>query len=266
MKRPTAKRLVQPEHAGIRSARRRQRVQRAAVVVSELTILIAVTGMGKFPRAAGQGSVEAPPPGLAHPLSLAPLIGSPALGFPPNPLPAPPAEVRPARPAARQLPPGPATPPDTRPGPGRSWTLTASSLTLTGIRYHGYAEQVVAGKEVKTLHFTVDKLEITDLVQRGALGNGQTMAAAARPGSVSTITEGPTDLYTEELTGTLSVAGYPLVPVTLSPDSLALPNVDVSFLTLPSVTFTDAVVRNVDLAGGTLFMPGVHIGLELTER
>jgi hypothetical protein len=152
---------------------------------------------------------------------------------------------------------------DTQPRPGLSWTMTASSVTLVGARYHGYAQRVVAGNDVMALHFTVDKLEITDLVARGALGNGRTVAIAGGPGSVSTITGGPTELYTEQLTGTLSVAGYPVVPITLSPNSLTLPDAEVGFLSLPSVTFTDAVVRNVDLAGGSLFIPGVHIGPEL---
>lgn len=151
---------------------------------------------------------------------------------------------------------------DTQPGPGRQWTLTASKLKLVGSRYHGYSMRKVAGKKVKTLHFTAQRLEITDLVQRGALGNGTVMRAESAPGRVSTVTDGPIHLYTRQLTGTLAVADYPLVPVTLSPDSLALPNLDLGFLQLPTLTFTDAVVRNVELSGGTLFIPDARITLE----
>ncbi|MDR7300970.1 hypothetical protein [Haloactinomyces albus] len=158
----------------------------------------------------------------------------------------------------------PGTPGDaeTKPGPGRQWTLTASKLTLIGSRYHGHSMREVDGRQVKTLHFTAQRLEITDLVQRGALGNGTIMRTASAPGRVSTVTDGPVHLYTRRLTGTLDVADYPLVPVTLSPDSLAAPNLDLSFLRLPTLTFTDAVVHNVELSGGRLFIPDAHISLE----
>lgn len=156
----------------------------------------------------------------------------------------------------------PEQPTDTRPGPGRIWTLTSSNLKLSGMRYDGYADQDVQGKPVKTLHFTVDRLEITDLVQRGDLANGKVQKAAGAPGSVSTVTEGPTELYVQKLTGTLSVAGLPLARITLSPDTLLLPNLNLSFLKLPEITFKDVVSRNVDLNGGTLRIPGSRITLE----
>ncbi|WP_198319453.1 hypothetical protein [Actinopolyspora erythraea] len=152
--------------------------------------------------------------------------------------------------------------PDVRPGPGRTWTLTSSSLTLRGVRYQGFAMREVAGEQVRTMHFTVDELLIRDLVQRGDLGNGRVARVAADPGSVSTITEGPIELYTRKLTGTLNVAGYPLVPVELSPEALLLPDVDLGFLELPELTFSDAVVRNAELSGGKLFIPGAEIALE----
>ncbi|SFD68606.1 hypothetical protein SAMN04487819_10291 [Actinopolyspora alba] len=152
--------------------------------------------------------------------------------------------------------------PDVRPGPGRSWTLTASSLTLRGVHYHGFAMREVAGEKVRTMHFTVDELLIRDLVQRGDLGNGKVARVAADPGSVSTITEGPIELYTQKLTGTLNVVGYPLVPVEMSPEAFLLPDVDLGFLELPELTFSDAVVRNAELSGGKLFIPGAGITLE----
>jgi hypothetical protein len=159
-----------------------------------------------------------------------------------------------------KLPTGPAS--TSQPGPGREWTLTASNLTLNGVRYQGYSDQQVAGQTVKTLHFTVSSLQITNLVQRGMLGNGQNVRVAAAPGSVSTVTNGPIELYTANLSGTLSVAGFPVAPITLSPDSLLLPDLDLGFLKLPSITFKNATVRNVDLDGGTLFIPGADITLE----
>ena len=65
-----------------------------------------------------------------------------------------------------------------------------------------------------------------------------------------------------ELISMHHVGGYPLTPVTLSPDSLLLPNNDLSFLTLPELTFRNAVVQNVDLSGGTLSIPGATIKVE----
>ncbi|WP_218120248.1 hypothetical protein [Actinopolyspora mzabensis] len=152
--------------------------------------------------------------------------------------------------------------PDVRPGPGRSWTLTASSLTLRGVHYQGFAMREVAGEQVRTMHFTVDELLIRDLVQRGDLGNGKVARVAAAPGSVSSVTEGPIELYTRKLTGTLNVVGYPLVPVEMSPEAFLLPDVDLGFLELPELTFSDAVVRNAELSGGKLFIPGAEISLE----
>lgn len=156
----------------------------------------------------------------------------------------------------------PTEPTDPRPGPGRVWTLTASTLTLYGTRYHGYAQQDVNGRPTTTLHFTADALDIKDLVQRGWLGNGRNLKAAAAPGSVSTIRNGPIDLYVLQLTGTLSAFGFPLVPLTLSPNTLLLPNLDLSFLKLPVLSFQDVSVRNVDLKGGDLRIPGARITQE----
>ncbi|WP_211210168.1 hypothetical protein [Actinopolyspora halophila] len=158
-----------------------------------------------------------------------------------------------------RLPPPPEQHPDVRPGPGRIWTLTASTLTLEGVHYNGFATQEVNGEQVRTMHFTVDTLRIGDLVQRGRLAGGKNVRVAADRGSVSTITEGPIELYTRKLTGKLNVAGYPLVPMELSPEALLMPDLDLSFLELPKLTFSDAVVRNVDLDGGKLFIPGAEI-------
>ena len=140
--------------------------------------------------------------------------------------------------------------------------MTSSRLKLSGVRYRGYADRDVRGGSVRTLHFTVDRLEITDLVQRGLLGNGRVQKAAGAPGSVSTVGDGPIELYTQQLTGTLAIAGMPFVPVTLSPDSLLLPNLDLGLLELPEMTFTDVTTRNADLSGGTLRIPGAAITLE----
>lgn len=149
---------------------------------------------------------------------------------------------------------------DPQPGPGQVWVLNASSLTLAGVRFDGVVNRDVGdGQQVPALHFTVDRLEITSLVQRAALGNGRNVTVAAAAGSVSTITEGPIELYTTRLTGILAVAGFPALPVTLSADALNLPGIDLSFLKLPSITFTNTVALNADLVGGQLVIPGARI-------
>lgn len=153
----------------------------------------------------------------------------------------------------------PPPPPGAEPGPGRIWTLTASKLILSGTQFHGIETQQVCGKPVPVLHFTLSKLQITDLVQRGQLLDGVMVTAAAAPGSVSTVTNGPIELYTISLTGTLNVLGFPIIPITLSANGIFPPNLDLSFLMLPDITFTNVVVRNVDLNHGILTIPGSHI-------
>jgi hypothetical protein len=197
----------------------------------------------------GVGELLAPPPTSTAP-APAPAAPAPGSGSSPATTPAP-------APIPAPAPKPPALPPagdsDTTPGPGRSWTLTASALKLVGSRYRGVVER----DGVRTLHFTVDRLEITDLVQRGDLGNGKILRTAARSGSVSRVVNGPIELYTQELTGTLAIAR-----TTLTAESLAMPDLDLGFLQLPELTFTDAVVRNTDLAGGALTIPGGRVSVE----
>lgn len=211
-------------------------------------------------------SAEAPPPPGGPVPEGGPPPGSPS---PQNAPPPPPGDrqLDPALSLLAPLLPGlplpvvpPGAPPESaEPGPGRIWTLTASELALTGIRYHGHAQREVAGRMVTTLHFTIDRAEIRDLVARGVLGNGKNVKLAARQGSTSTV-EGPFEFYTQELVGTLVVAGVPLVRVRLAPDTL--PDIDLSAIKIPGLTFADAVLRNTDLIGGTLTVPEVFISQE----
>ncbi|MHA6801917.1 hypothetical protein [Salinifilum ghardaiensis] len=146
------------------------------------------------------------------------------------------------------------------PGPGRTWTMTAEQLTLVGSRFHGTSQEQVAGRTVTTLHFTADRLEVTGLVQRSNLGNGRELRVASAPGAVSTVS-GPVEMQVRELSGTLDVAGFPLVPVVLSAGALAPPDVDLSFLRLPALTFDDVTVRTVELSAAQLHVPDARTGL-----
>lgn len=163
------------------------------------------------------------------------------------------------------LPPGlhlPVGPPATpTAGPGNAWSLTGTKMKLVGSHYDGVATQQVDGKPVKALHFTVDRLEITDLVQKADLGNGKIVTAAAPPGSTSTVSSGPIELYTRDMSGNLSVAGLPGVPLRLSPDTIGLAGLDLSFLQLPTLTLSNVVVNNTLLSGGQLQIPGSHLSV-----
>jgi hypothetical protein len=235
-----------------------------------------LSGSSSEPTTSAPGSSQPDPPTsseqrrpslplLSPPSGDKPGLLPPPSGDKPGLLPPPSGDkpgLLPPPPPAPQLSLPTGGPADATPGPGRGWTLTGSSLKLGGSHYHGYSQQQVGGETVKTLHFTVDRLEITDLVQRGDLGNGKIVRTSSAPGAVSTVVDGPIELQTQELSGTLSVAGLPVLPLNLSPDSLSLPNLDLSFLQLPDLTFKDVVVHNAELSGGKLHIPGARIGLE----
>jgi len=157
------------------------------------------------------------------------------------------------------LPVGPPVAP--RAGPGNAWSLTGTSMKLVGSHYHGVETQQVGGQQVRTLHFTVDRLEVGDLVQQADLGNGRIATVAARPGSTSTVTSGPIDLYVREMSGTLSAAGLPAVPLRLTPETLGLANLDLGFLQLPTLDLHHVAVNNALLSGGKLVIPGSRITL-----
>ncbi|MEV4643373.1 hypothetical protein [Saccharopolyspora sp. NPDC049357] len=147
--------------------------------------------------------------------------------------------------------------PSVEPGPARVWTLTSSELTLRGIHYRGHAEREVRGRQVTTLHFTIDKARIDDLVLRGALGNGRNLLLRAGPDGQSEVDE--FDIYIVELVGTLTIAGLPLVRVRLNPQTL--PDIDLGLIGIPELTFRDAVLRNTDLIDQRLFIPRPEITL-----
>ena len=224
-----------------------------------------LSGSSSEPTTSAPGSSQPDPPTSSEQRRPSLPLLPPPSGDKPGLLPPPSGDkpgLLPPPPPAPQLSLPTGGPADATPGPGRGWTLTGSSLKLGGSHYHGYSQQQVGGETVKTLHFTVDRLEITDLVQRGDLGNGKIVRTSSAPGAVSTVVDGPIELQTQELSGTLSVAGLPVLPLNLSPDSLSLPNLDLSFLQLPDLTFKDVVVHNAELSGGKLHIPGARIGLE----
>jgi hypothetical protein len=134
---------------------------------------------------------------------------------------------------------------------GREWTLTASRLELGGLNYTGIGEALVSGKLIKVLKFTAGDMKIKDLVQTAEISPGQKLVTAARPGSTSTVSPGRIELFTVQLKGNLDILGIK-IPVDYTAASPPPLNV-------PFAVFTDVTVRNTDLTGGTLTIPGARI-------
>ncbi|MCX2953632.1 hypothetical protein [Lentzea sp. NEAU-D7] len=153
----------------------------------------------------------------------------------------------------------PSTPPPPPPAPapvaagGREWTLTASRLDLGGLNFVGIVDALLNGQVVKVLKFTASDMKIKDLVQSAEISPGVRLVTAARPGSTSTVSPGRIELYTVQLKGNLDILGIK-VPVDYT---AAHPPP----LNVPFVTFTEVTVRNTDLVGGTLKIPGARISV-----
>lgn len=174
-------------------------------------------------------SSATPPPTSSSVPTLPPSTEPPPTSAPPPPAPAPVA------------------------GGGREWTLTASRLDLGGLNFVGVVDALLNGKVVKVLKFTANEMKIKDLVQSAEVAPGVKLVTAARPGSTSTVSPGRIELFTVQLKGNLDILGIK-IPVDYS---AAHPPP----LNVPFVTFTEVTVRNTDLIGGTLRIPGARISV-----
>ncbi|WP_285646401.1 hypothetical protein [Lentzea sp. NBRC 102530] len=154
-------------------------------------------------------------------------------------------------------PPSTPAPPPPAPAPvaagGREWTLTASRLDLGGLNFVGVVDALVNGQVLKVLKFTASDMKIKDLVQTAEVSPGVKLVTAARPGSTSTVSPGRIELFTVQLKGNLDLLGIK-IPVDYT---AAHPPP----LNVPFVTFTEVTVRNTDLIGGTLKIPGARISV-----
>ncbi|HEX8869775.1 MAG TPA: hypothetical protein VF821_29210 [Lentzea sp.] len=157
-------------------------------------------------------------------------------------------------------------PPPPAPAPvaagGRQWTLTASQLDLGFLNFVGIVDTVLNGQVVKVLKFTTSDMKIKDLVQSAEVQPGVKLVTAARAGSTSTVNRSPVagskeppliELYTVQLKGNLNLLGFK-IPVDYT---AATPPP----LNVPFVTFTEVTVRNADLKGGNLTIPGARISI-----
>ncbi|SER50999.1 hypothetical protein SAMN05216188_11253 [Lentzea xinjiangensis] len=138
-------------------------------------------------------------------------------------------------------------------GGGREWTLTASRLELGGLDFAGVVDALVNGQVVKVLKFTAGDMKIKDLVQTAQVAPGVKLVTAARPGSTSTVSPGRIELFTVQLKGNLDLLGIK-IPVDYT--AAHPPPINAPF-----AVFTDVTVRNTDLIGGTLTIPGARISV-----
>lgn len=173
-------------------------------------------------------------------------------------VPAPPPSTESSTPPA---PPPPAPAPVA--GGGREWTLKASRLELNGLNFVGVVDSVLNGQVIKVLKFTTSDMKIRDLVQTAEVSPGVKLVTAARAGSTSTVNLKPLkgekepppliELFTIQLKGNLDFLGIK-IPVDYT---AAHPPP----LNVPLVAFTDVTVRNTDLKGGNLTIPGAQISI-----
>jgi hypothetical protein len=136
------------------------------------------------------------------------------------------------------------------PLPDDPWYLQASSLTLKGADYQGIVKVRTANGTVKrVLKYVISGgTDIGDLHQLVKdKQSGKTYHVQAAKGSTSTITGGPTVMYTESISGNL----LGLIPLTFTPDSPPP-------LNIPLIYFTNVKVTQAGQFGGTLTVPGMH--------
>ncbi|GHH90447.1 hypothetical protein GCM10017779_09040 [Streptomyces capillispiralis] len=134
--------------------------------------------------------------------------------------------------------------------PDDPWFLNASSLTLKGADYQGIVEvRTASGATKRVLKYVVsDGTDIGDLHQTVKdRQSGKTHHVQAAEGSMSTIRDGDTVMYTEKISGKL----LGLIPVTFDPEHPPP-------LNIPLIYFTDVTVQQAGQFGGTLHIPGLQ--------
>ncbi|MFJ4710567.1 hypothetical protein [Streptomyces sp. NPDC088785] len=137
--------------------------------------------------------------------------------------------------------------------PNSTWKLQASSLLLKGADYQGLVDVRMAdGSTKRVMKYVISNgTDIGDLHQISSGPNGKFFHIRADKGSTSTIRDGKTVMYTEELSGNL----LGLIPMTFNADNPPPIN-------LPILYFTNVKVTQAAQFGGTLHVPGLHTTVE----
>ncbi|MFZ3559902.1 MULTISPECIES: hypothetical protein [unclassified Streptomyces] len=137
--------------------------------------------------------------------------------------------------------------------PDKTWKLEASSLLLKGADYKGLVDVRMAdGSTKRVMKYVISKgTDIGDLHQIAPGPDGKFFHIRSDKGSTSTIRDGQTTMYTEELSGNL----FGLVPLTFNAKNPPP-------LNLPTLFFTNVKVTQASQFGGTLHVPGLHTTVE----
>ncbi|MEI5101485.1 hypothetical protein RB200_26950 [Streptomyces sp. PmtG] len=136
------------------------------------------------------------------------------------------------------------------PIPNQPWHLEASSLLLMGADYQGVVNLTMPdGRKKQVLKYVIKSgTNIGDLHQIVEGPGGKKYHVQAAKGSMSTIRDGVTTMYTERISGKL----FGAFPVTFDPEHPPPP------LNIPVIYFTDVKVQQAGQFGGTLTIPGLH--------
>ncbi|MET9498602.1 hypothetical protein [Streptomyces sp. NPDC006552] len=137
--------------------------------------------------------------------------------------------------------------------PNDVWKLQASSLLLKGADYQGLVDVRMAdGSTKRVMKYVISNgTDIGDLHQIAPGPDGKYFHIRSDKGSTSTIRDGKTTMYTEELSGNL----LGLIPMTFNADNPPPIN-------LPILYFTNVKVTQAAQFGGTLHVPGLHTTVE----
>ncbi|WP_030572559.1 alanine-zipper protein [Streptomyces aureocirculatus] len=135
------------------------------------------------------------------------------------------------------------------PIPNQPWHLEASSLLLKGADYKGVVNlKMPDGRTKQALKYIISGgTDIGDLHQIVDGPGGKKYHVEAAKGSMSTIRNGDTTMYTERISGNL----FGLIPITFDPEHPPP-------LNLPLIYFTNVKVQQAGQFGGDLTIPGLH--------
>ncbi|WP_428952242.1 hypothetical protein [Streptomyces sp. cg35] len=137
--------------------------------------------------------------------------------------------------------------------PNDVWKLQASSLLLKGADYKGLVDVRMAdGTTKRVMKYIISNgTDIGDLHQIAPGPDGKYFHIRSDKGSTSTIRDGKTTMYTEELSGNL----LGLIPMTFNAKNPPPIN-------LPILYFTNVKVTQAAQFGGNLHVPGLHTTVE----
>ncbi|MFJ9518398.1 hypothetical protein ACIRPK_09050 [Kitasatospora sp. NPDC101801] len=150
--------------------------------------------------------------------------------------------------------------------PEQNWTLRSTRLALHGSVFNGVYDVKTPTGTKRVLKFTTASVDIENLDMSTIQIPGKTFHVKSRPGSTSTMRQGPVTMYVESLSGHLAeVLGLPipidLGEITLTPDTLPKWLWDMlSTVPIPlDLTLTGAKAVQAGQFGGTLTIPGMHL-------